>query len=145
MKAEVLSPTFNLRLENFLHRQDGYIISKKNISAAPIACSEDSCLKSSLLSCHDLAQLPLAFSFPVLMDLFLALLADMRKSAGEPLAFPSCSYSRDFLSYLFLGVARQELHIFGGVLKHMMQMSGERGNSECYISGQTKSHNLRII
>jgi len=145
MKAEVLSPTFNPRLENFLHRQDSYIISKKNISTAPIACSEDSYLKFSLLSCHDLAQLPLPFSFPVLTDLFLALLADMQKPAREPLAPPSCSCSRGFCSYLFLGVARQELHVFGAVFRHMMQMSREGGNSECYISGQTKSHNPRIV
>lgn len=145
MREEVLSPTFNPHLENFLHRQDSYSISKKNISTAPKACSEeDSYIKSSLLSCHNLAQLPLLFSFPVLMDSFLALLADMRKSAGKPVAFPSCSYSRDF-SHLCLGVARQELHLFGGVLRHAMQMSGEGDSSECYRSGQTKSHNPRII
>lgn len=77
MSAEVLSPTFNPHLENFLHRQDGYIFSKRNVSTAPIACREDSYIKSSLLSCHDLVQLPSFFSFTVLTDLFLALLADL--------------------------------------------------------------------
>lgn len=69
----------------------------------------------------------------------------MWKSAGELLAFPSCSYSRDFFSYLFLSVARQDLHMFGGVLRQAMQMSGEGGNSEYYVLGQTKSQIPRII
>lgn len=78
MRAEMLSPTFNPHLENFLHRQDGYIISKKKLSTAPIACREDSRIKFSLLNCHDLTQLPSAFSFPVLMGFFLALYANMK-------------------------------------------------------------------
>lgn len=46
------------------------------------------------------------------------------KSTEEPLAVLSCSYSRDFLSHLLLYVARQEeLHLFRGVLKHMMVCS----------------------
>lgn len=78
MRAEVLSPTFNPHLENILHRQDGYIISKKNISTAPIARREDSYIKLSILNCHDLTQLPSAFSLLVLMGLFLALFADVK-------------------------------------------------------------------
>lgn len=46
------------------------------------------------------------------------------KYTEEPLAVLSCSYSRDFLSHLLLYVARQEeLHLFRGVLKHMMVCS----------------------
>lgn len=101
MRAEVLSPTLNPHLENFLHREDAYIISKKNIFRAPIARSEDSFIKSSLLNCHDLAQLPLLFPFPLLMIYFLPLsqtCETCRRVLGLPILqllmrFPLSSFS----------------------------------------------------
>lgn len=125
MRAEMLSPTFNPHLENFLHRQDGYIISKKKLSTAPIACREDSRIKFSLLNCHDLTQLPSAFSFPVLMGFFLALHANMkiyRRAPGHailqlfkrfPLSpFTLCCQARK------VSPLQRCAHAYGGVLKH---------------------------
>lgn len=146
MRAEMLSPTFNPHLENFLHRQDGYIISKKKLSTAPIACREDSRIKFSLLNCHDLTQLPSAFSFPVLMGFFLALHANMkiyRRAPGRailqlfkrfPLSpFTLCCQARR------ASPLQRCAQAYDGVLK------GDGANSECHSSGQTKLHDHRII
>lgn len=125
MRAEMLSPTFNPHLENFLHRQDGYIISKKKLSTAPIACREDSRIKFSLLNCHDLTQLPSAFSFPVLTGFFLALYANMKIYRRAPGRAILQLFKRFLLSPFTLccqarraSPLQRGAQAYGSVLKH---------------------------
>lgn len=78
------------------------------------------------------------------MDLFLALLQTCKKLLHGP--GPSHPAAiQEFASLTFFLILPDELHLFGDVLSHVMQMSGEGDNSECNSSSQTKSHNPRVI
>lgn len=148
MRAEVLSPTFNPHLENFLHRQNGYIISKKYIFRAPKAGSEDSFMKSSLLwtvmtwpswSCWIIV-----ITFPTPYDLFLALFADMwnlweSSCPSHPAAIHEIS------SLIFFLVTPDWSFISLKVCSGIQCKCQMIVKILSYNSGQTNSHNLRIF